>query len=131
MREAREEEAPENRFGTIDSCFHSRLVRASEPAGESAPVSRGCHMDGEQPAMANPERIHRSRFELKYIVSERCAQAIRDFSRRYVEPDAYARRTSGYTYAVSSLYLDSPDLALCPRHTGRPQRPLQAAHPRL
>ena len=63
--------------------------------------------------MANPERIHRSRFELKYIVSERCAQAIRGFSRRYLEPDAYARRASDHTYAVSSLYLDSPDLALC------------------
>ncbi len=63
--------------------------------------------------MTNPERIHRSRFELKYIVSERCARAIGDFSRRYLEPDAYARCASDHTYAVSSLYLDSPDLALC------------------
>ena len=63
--------------------------------------------------MANPKRIHRSRFELKYIVSERCAQAIRDFSRQYVEPDPYARLASDCTYQVSSLYLDSPDLALC------------------
>ncbi len=63
--------------------------------------------------MANTKRIHRSRFELKYIVSERCAQAIRDFSSRYLEPDAYARLASDHTYAVSSLYLDSPDLALC------------------
>ncbi len=73
----------------------------------------GVNVDGVQPVMAGPERIHRSRFELKYIVSERCAQAIRDFSRRYVEPDAYARLASDHTYAVSSLYLDSPDLALC------------------
>ena len=63
--------------------------------------------------MASPKRSHRSRFELKYIISERCAQAIRDFSRQYVEHDAYARLASDHAYRVSSLYLDSPDLALC------------------
>ncbi len=57
--------------------------------------------------------VHQTnRFEFKYIVSERRAAAVRDFVRNYLEPDPYADPQQGNSYALSSLYLDTPDLAL-------------------
>ena len=58
-------------------------------------------------------RSNRSRIELKYIISERCAKGVRDFTRRYLKPDKYALPESKYAYGVRSLYLDSPDFVLC------------------
>ncbi len=63
--------------------------------------------------MAGLMRYNRSRFELKYIISERCAQGVRDFTRQYLRPDKYALPESNYSYNVRSLYLDSPDFVLC------------------
>ncbi|MCH8344216.1 MAG: polyphosphate polymerase domain-containing protein [Planctomycetes bacterium] len=58
-------------------------------------------------------QIQASRFELKYIISERCAGAVRDFARRYLEPDGYGEPQQHCAYTVCSLYLDSADLTLC------------------
>ncbi len=63
--------------------------------------------------MSFQHRLQENRFELKYIVTEPCARAIRDFARSYLVPDEHADPENGYAYAIHSLYLDSPGLALC------------------
>ena len=50
------------------------------------------------------------RYELKYIVDERRAQAIRVYVESYLPADQYMASPRGYH--VRSLYLDSPDLQL-------------------
>jgi hypothetical protein len=62
--------------------------------------------------MAFRHRLQARRFELKYIISERCARAARDFLAGYLEPDEHARNRPDYSYPVYSLYLDTPTLAL-------------------
>ena len=62
--------------------------------------------------MAFRHRLQARRFEWKYVVSERCARAIRDFLKGYLEPDQYAQGDSSPSYLVYSLYLDTPTLAL-------------------
>jgi len=57
--------------------------------------------------------LQSSRFELKYLVDENCARGVRDFVLSYLEPDEHAMDSPNHEYAVYSLYLDSPDLALC------------------
>jgi hypothetical protein len=52
------------------------------------------------------------RFELKYLVSERIARAMRQFVRCHLVPDEFAANSADHAYAVHTLYLDSPDLAL-------------------
>jgi len=54
-----------------------------------------------------------SRFELKYVTDERRARAIRDFLRSYLQPDEHALYNPNHEYVVHSLYLDTPDFALC------------------
>jgi hypothetical protein len=56
--------------------------------------------------------LQTSRYELKYIVEESRALAIRDFVRGYLELDEYGERAQDCAYAVFSLYLDTPELAL-------------------
>ena len=58
--------------------------------------------------------LQRSRYELKYLVNEACAQQVRDFARRYLVPDPHARQGegTGYGYPIYSVYLDSPQLDL-------------------
>ena len=63
--------------------------------------------------MALPHRLQSSRFELKYLIDEMKARAIRDFARSYLAPDRHAPDTSTGDYVVNSLYLDNHDLALC------------------
>ena len=58
------------------------------------------------------DNLQSNRFEFKYIVSEPCAAAVRDFVRSYLEPDPYADPEQGNSYQLSSLYLDTPDLSL-------------------
>jgi hypothetical protein len=62
----------------------------------------------------NENLLQRSRFELKYLVTERRADQVRDFARNYLAPDPYARTTSQGlpVYAIYSVYLDSPRLDL-------------------
>ena len=38
------------------------------------------------------DNLQPNRFEFKYIVSEMCAAAVRDFVLGYLEPDPYARQ---------------------------------------
>lgn len=56
------------------------------------------------------DRLQTQRFELKYLVSEETARAVRQFVRCYLKPDEFAASLPGNSYPVHSLYLDSPDL---------------------
>jgi len=55
-------------------------------------------------------RLQSSRFELKFLVDEGAAGAIRDFVSSYLAPDDGS--PDGNDYHVHSLYFDSPDLKL-------------------
>lgn len=57
-------------------------------------------------------KLQASRFELKYIIGERCAEAIRDFLRSHLELDEYADPDLENHYQISSLYLDNAALEL-------------------
>jgi hypothetical protein len=63
--------------------------------------------------MAFAHGFQGSRFELKYLLSEACARAVRDFSLSYLEPDPHADPAKNCEYPVHSLYLDNSSLALC------------------
>jgi hypothetical protein len=52
------------------------------------------------------------RFELKYIISESCADAVRDFLRSHLTLDEHDDPNNPQGYAVCSLYLDSPQMTL-------------------
>jgi hypothetical protein len=56
------------------------------------------------------DRIQLQRFELKYVVSEATALAVRQFVRCYLKPDDFAATCANNTYPVHSVYLDSPEL---------------------
>src|SRR5688572_19092499 len=56
------------------------------------------------------DRLQTQRFELKYLIKEETAQAIRRFISCYLKPDDFAATLPNYSYPVHSLYLDSPDL---------------------
>jgi hypothetical protein len=56
------------------------------------------------------DRLQTQRFELKYLVKEETARAIRRFVSCYLKPDEFAATLPNYSYPVHSLYLDSPDL---------------------
>lgn len=53
--------------------------------------------------------LQRSRYELKYLVSERLADQVREFARQYLAPDPYARISAQGlpVYAIYSVYLDN------------------------
>lgn len=57
------------------------------------------------------DRLQTQRFELKYLVREETALAIRRYLSCYLKPDEFAANLPEYTYPVHSLYLDSADLA--------------------
>lgn len=50
------------------------------------------------------------RFELKYIIDETRALALRDFVSSHLEIDEYGATQPDFSYPVHSLYLDSPAL---------------------
>jgi hypothetical protein len=56
------------------------------------------------------QRFQHQRFELKYLVTEERALAMRRFVSCHLKPDDYAAARADYSYPVHSLYLDSPDL---------------------
>lgn len=56
------------------------------------------------------DRLQLQRFELKYLVTEKTARAVRQFVRCYLKPDDFAATLPDYSYPVHSVYLDSPDL---------------------
>jgi hypothetical protein len=61
-------------------------------------------------AMAH--QLQANRFELKYLIEESRARAIRDFVRGYLEPDEHVRDSRTCAYSIYSLYLDTPTLLL-------------------
>jgi VTC domain len=58
------------------------------------------------------DKMQRQRFELKYIIKEDVALAVRDFVSGYLEIDEYGATLPNFSYPVHSLYLDSDDLCL-------------------
>jgi hypothetical protein len=57
------------------------------------------------------DRFQAQRFELKYLIREETAQAVRRYISCYLKPDEFAATLPNYSYPVHSLYLDSPDLS--------------------
>jgi hypothetical protein len=57
------------------------------------------------------DRMQQQRFELKYIIKEETALAIREFVKSYLEIDEYGATQPNLSYSVHSLYLDSDQLA--------------------
>jgi len=58
------------------------------------------------------DRTLRSRFEVKYLVDPSLVPLLRKFILPFLRPDAFTKEP-GASYDICSLYLDSPDLALC------------------
>ena len=52
----------------------------------------------------------RQRFELKYLITEETALAMRSFVRCHLEPDDFVADHADHSYEVHTLYLDSDDL---------------------
>lgn len=59
------------------------------------------------------DRTFSQRREIKYLVSEREAEAIYGFIAPYMERDGYTTRGTPEGYPIASLYVDSPDCELC------------------
>lgn len=59
-----------------------------------------------------PQQLQANRFELKYVIDEQRARAIRDYLRGFVEPDEHVQDRRTCSYPIHSLYLDSPTLTL-------------------
>jgi len=62
--------------------------------------------------MSAGQTLQASRFELKFVIDERCASRVCAFARSYLAPDEPARPAPDGSYPVNSLYLDSSDLVL-------------------
>ena len=58
------------------------------------------------------DKLQPQRFELKYLVNEDVALAMRDFIRCYLIPDEFAAKSDIFSYPNHSLYLDSDDLRI-------------------
>ncbi|BET69445.1 polyphosphate polymerase domain-containing protein [Opitutales bacterium ASA1] len=58
------------------------------------------------------DRYQRQRFELKYRIPAATASAVREFVAAHLALDPFGATQPDRSYAVHSLYLDSPDLAL-------------------
>ncbi|HOX04648.1 MAG TPA: polyphosphate polymerase domain-containing protein [Candidatus Paceibacterota bacterium] len=58
------------------------------------------------------DRLQPQRFELKYIISESKALAVRDFVRSYLQLDEYGESMPDLSYHIHSIYLDSDNLQL-------------------
>jgi len=58
------------------------------------------------------DNLQLQRFELKYIVREDTARAVRDFVSSYLEIDEFGATQPNLSYPVHSLYLDSDSLNL-------------------
>ena len=56
------------------------------------------------------DRAQRERREIKYLIREEQAVAVRSFVRSYLEPDEFAVGRPNSSYPVHSLYLDSNQL---------------------
>lgn len=63
--------------------------------------------------MIHRHRAQENRFELKYVVDPSSAREIRDYVRSYLAPDSHSEKGTDLSYAVHSVYLDTPDFQLC------------------
>ena len=68
---------------------------------------------GGEKAKEFVDRTLRSRYEMKYLISEAKAEAITQYIKPYMQPDRYSKLQQGGMYPIVSLYLDSDDLRLC------------------
>lgn len=58
------------------------------------------------------DRMQQSRYELKYLISERTAEKVRDFVRCHLSMDEYGVGKPNFAYPVHSVYLDSDNLEI-------------------
>ena len=58
------------------------------------------------------DQMQLQRWELKYIIPEDVALAVRDFVRPYLELDEYGAKRPDLSYTIHNLYLDSEDLEI-------------------
>lgn len=58
------------------------------------------------------DRMQLQRWELKYVIPEDVALAVREFVRSYLELDEYGAKRPDLSYTIHNLYLDSDDLAI-------------------
>lgn len=58
------------------------------------------------------DKMQLQRCELKYLIPEELALAVREFVRSYLELDEYGAKRADLSYTIHNLYLDSPDLAI-------------------
>ncbi len=58
------------------------------------------------------DKLQKQRYELKYVIPEQKALAIRDFLRCYLDVDKNGLGQPDLSYPVHSLYLDSPSMSL-------------------
>ncbi len=73
-------------------------------------VDRSGSMKAAVPVAAVPvPEVFNQRHEIKYVVDELTAEALREFLQPYVIPDPHVRDHAAYP--VVSLYFDTPDLA--------------------
>jgi hypothetical protein len=66
-------------------------------------------MDWQAPRMKT-DRAQRSRREIKYIINEEKALAVRAYLQPYLDPDEFAAGKPNSSYEVHTLYLDSDHL---------------------
>jgi len=78
----------------------------------TSPRGKGGGPAGEK-AKEFVDRMLQCRYEMKYVITESKAEAIRQFIKPYIQPDRYSKLQRGGWYPIVSLYLDSPDLRLC------------------
>src|SRR6185312_6315455 len=55
------------------------------------------------------DNLQHQRFELKYIVQENTALAVRDFVSSFLMLDKFGAKQPDFSYPIHSLYLDSDD----------------------
>lgn len=58
------------------------------------------------------DKMQLQRWELKYIIPEELALAVREFVRSYLELDEYGAKRADLSYTIHNLYLDSDALAI-------------------
>lgn len=58
------------------------------------------------------DKMQLQRWELKYVIPEELALAVREFVRSYLELDEYGAKRADLSYTIHNLYLDSDDLAI-------------------
>jgi hypothetical protein len=58
------------------------------------------------------DKMQLQRWELKYIIPEELALAVREFVRSYLELDEYGAKRGDLSYTIHNLYLDSDALAI-------------------